>query len=152
MRDDALPSPGLVSGSRQLRWLAAKAISYIDVNKTAAGKHEQAIALAAFFTACSTALNGFKEIAPTNSVVPTITGTAKVGSVLTANDGTWANNPSFRRQWQANSVNIAGATERTYTPVAGQLGQTIRVVYVGYNSALPAGLTVNSAQTTAVIA
>ena len=38
---------------------------------------------------------------PKNTSPPTISGTPKVGSTLTANDGTWANSPtSFTYQWQ----------------------------------------------------
>lgn len=90
--------------------------------------------------------------APVNTVAPTITGTAQVGQTLTANDGTWTGVPApvITYQWQANSVNIGGATGKTYVPIVGQIGQTIRCVVTGTNpsGAVPA----NTAQTAAVIA
>ncbi len=51
-----------------------------------------------------------------NTVAPSISGTAAVGQVLTAHDGTW--NPAdttLARQWKRNGVAIAGATGATYT-------------------------------------
>ena len=63
-----------------------------------------------------------------NVTVPTITGTAKVGQLLTATAGTW--NPSDATttfQWVAGGVDVSGATASTYTPVAADLGKAISV-------------------------
>jgi hypothetical protein len=65
---------------------------------------------------------------------PTISGTAKVGSTLTAVTGTWAPVPSFSFQWTRNGVSISGATAPTYKLVAADGGQTIRVVVKGTKS------------------
>jgi hypothetical protein len=79
--------------------------------------------------------------APTNTTPPTISGTAKVGSALTANDGTWANSPtSFSYQWQRCASDgrgcgdITSATSKTYTPVTGDVGHALRVVVTAANS------------------
>jgi hypothetical protein len=79
--------------------------------------------------------------APVNSVLPTISGTAVQGQVLTAATGTWGGFPvpTFTYQWQdcdsggAACVNIAGATASTYTVAVPDLGLTIRVVVTASN-------------------
>ena len=65
-------------------------------------------------------------VAPTNSVVPTISGTARVGSMLTATTGTWngATSKSFR--WQVSTNNS------TWTDISGEIGGTYVVGVVGY--------------------
>ncbi|WP_308797053.1 cell wall-binding repeat-containing protein [Agromyces silvae] len=91
-------------------------------------------------------LNG----APTPTVpgTPTITGTAQVGQVLTANPGTWTPAPaSFSYQWLRNGVAIAGATGSTYTPVAADVGATLTVQVSG----TPAGGTPASATSVGVV-
>jgi len=64
----------------------------------------------------------------TNSVLPSITGTATVGSVLTASAGTWSPTPeSTTYQWLRGSTAITGATNTTYTLVAADAGKNISV-------------------------
>jgi hypothetical protein len=89
---------------------------------------------------------------PVNTVLPTITGTAKVAQVLTAVDGTWTGTPAptKTRQWFADGVAIAGATGATYTPVAGDIGKVVTVTVTGTNTAGTDDAT--SAGTAAVIA
>lgn len=67
---------------------------------------------------------------PLNSVLPAITGLLTETDVLTVTDGTWANSPTYARQWKRADtvggvgVNIgAGAT--TYTLVADDVGKYI---------------------------
>jgi hypothetical protein len=57
---------------------------------------------------------------PTNTVLPAITGTLKVGQVLNLSTGTWTGNGTitYARQWTRDGVAIAGATGATYTLVA----------------------------------
>jgi len=63
---------------------------------------------------------------------PTISGTPRVGSVLTANTGTWSpSGLSFTYQWVRNGAVIAGATARTYTAVAADAGATVSVRVTG---------------------
>lgn len=74
--------------------------------------------------------------APTNSVLPAISGIAQVGHVLTAFPGIWAAEPTaFTYQWKLSGTNIAGATSKTYTPVIGDIGDPITVAVTGTNSA-----------------
>jgi hypothetical protein len=93
---------------------------------------------------------------PANTVLPTITGTTKVGSVLTSTNGTWTGvpTPTFTRQWErcdlagANCTNIAGATGTTYTLVQDDHATTIRVKVTGTNTA--GSSSAESAQTTEI--
>jgi len=88
--------------------------------------------------------------APANSVLPAISGVAQVGQVLTAWPGVWTNAPSFSYVWKNEGVAIPGATENTYTPVTGDVGDSITVTITGSNSAGNASAT--SVETAAVIA
>ena len=46
--------------------------------------------------------------APNNTAPPTISGTPKVGQVLTANDGSWSGNPSgYAYAWQRCEADVA---------------------------------------------
>src|SRR5690606_19764629 len=63
---------------------------------------------------------GFRE-APANTEPPQITGSAKIGNILTARPGTWTGTPepTFGYQWErcdgfGNCVNIPGATDQSY--------------------------------------
>jgi hypothetical protein len=78
---------------------------------------------------------------PVNTEPPSITGTPRVGQTLTAQNGTWQNQPtSFRYQWQrcgprgGSCLNLPGATERTYTLVRADAGRTIRVRVTAVNA------------------
>ena len=59
MRDFDLPSPGIGPTGHHLRRVAAKAISYIQVNKRADGTHPTASQLRAFFAAAADSLTDF---------------------------------------------------------------------------------------------
>lgn len=89
-------------------------------------------------------------VLPTNTTLPTITGTAQVGQVLTASPGVWTGSPDITYQWQSGGANIPGATGKTFTVPSGQLGNVLRVVVRGTTSRGFA--TANSAGTAAVIA
>ncbi|MCP2285340.1 hypothetical protein APR04_004272 [Promicromonospora umidemergens] len=59
---------------------------------------------------------------------PTITGTAKVGSKLTADPGTWSPVPTkLWYAWYADRKVVTGATTRTFTVPASAAGKTITV-------------------------
>ena len=71
---------------------------------------------------------------PTPKTPPKISGTAQVGLTLTATRGTWTGNPtSFHFQWLrcdttgAACAAIPGATGKSYTPTATDVGHTLRV-------------------------
>lgn len=88
---------------------------------------------------------------PTNTVLPTISGTVKVGSTLTAKNGTWVGFPvpTFTYKWQylngASYSDISLATASTYKVTAALTGKKIRVQVTGTNSVTNA--TANSADT-----
>ena len=63
---------------------------------------------------------------------PAITGTAQVGQTLTADTSSIADadgtaNATFTYQWIAETADIAGATEFSYTLTSSEQGQTIKV-------------------------
>src|SRR5579875_3288854 len=89
--------------------------------------------------------------APTNTALPAITGTAQVGQTLTAGDGTWTGSPtaytyawSSCDQYGANCSAISGATSKTYAPVAGDVGHTLRVTVTATNGSGSASATSSS--------
>ena len=97
---------------------------------------------AAVATAVLTALAAAAtQVAPVNTTPPTISGTARVGQSLTAGDGTWSNTPtSYAYQWlRCNGggnacVNVANGTQKTYTLVGADAGNTMRVRVTATNA------------------
>jgi hypothetical protein len=92
---------------------------------------------------------GAAPAVPTNSVAPTITGTAQVGQVLTAVNGTWAGTPTptFTYVWLVGGV--AQGTAGTYTCRSADVGKTVVCQVTGANAA--GSRAVNTAATAAVI-
>jgi hypothetical protein len=84
----------------------------------------------------------FAGLAPPQNVkLPSITGTAKVGQILTEHHGIWSGSPtSYRYAWfDCNSAGLAcsaikGATGSTYRLVSSDKGHTIRVSETAVNS------------------
>ena len=79
---------------------------------------------------------------PANTKPPTITGTATVGTTLTAEHGTWVGDEpiTYSYAWQkcdsaGNACSaISGATRSTYTVQKSQVGKTLRVKVTATNS------------------
>ena len=78
---------------------------------------------------------------PTNTALPTITGTPSVGETLTAQNGTWTNSPTaFQYQWQrcggagGGCSNVPGAVEKTYLLTSADAGRTMRVRVLAVNA------------------
>lgn len=89
---------------------------------------------------------------PSNTAVPTITGTPEVGKTLTIVNGTWTNTPtSYTHKWFRGTVEIAGQTGQTYVAQAADVGKTIHVEEVATNS-VGSGTPVISANTSVVVA
>jgi hypothetical protein len=78
---------------------------------------------------------------PSNTRRPSLSGTAKDGSTLTASDGRWTTSPtSFGYEWLrcgsggANCAQIAGANSKRYTLTTADVGHRIRVEVIAKNS------------------
>jgi len=71
------------------------------------------------------------------SSIPTITGKAKVGKLLSAKTGTWDSGVNFTYQWYRNNSKIAKATSSTYKVVAADVGKQISVLVTGTELLLP---------------
>ena len=65
------------------------------------------------------------------AAVPTITGTASVGSTLTAKPGTWTSGSTFKYQWLREGNTISGATSSSYKLVSADASKTISVRVTG---------------------
>ena len=84
-------------------------------------------------TAYSAATPLVASRAPTNTVLPTVTGTAQAGQTLTASTGAWTGQGqmSFSYQWARcdtqglNCAPLAGALASAYTITAGDVGHTL---------------------------
>jgi hypothetical protein len=100
------------------------------------------------------------DIAPTNTAIPVITGTARTGETLTSSKGSWNSAPTpsttYEYQWKrANAVdgtytNIASAVSRTYDLTDADIDKFIKVSVIATNS-IGASLAVLSGATSAVL-
>jgi hypothetical protein len=86
------------------------------------------------------AASGATQVAPVNVEPPTITGTPRAGEVLSAQNGTWQNNPTeFRYRWlrcnpSGGSCELMAADGRTYRVAQADVGQTLRVRVTAVNA------------------
>jgi hypothetical protein len=78
---------------------------------------------------------------PTNSVRPSVSGSAVVGRTLTVSNGSWSPTPSsYSRQWQrcdgdgSSCVNISGASGQSYGVRADDVGHRVRALVVARTS------------------
>jgi hypothetical protein len=100
--------------------------------------------LLALSLAVATALlvaGGASAAVPRNTQSPTISGNAREGETLTADNGTWDNSPTkFAYQWQRCSdggtgcADITGAQSKTYTTAAADADHTLRVIVTASNA------------------
>lgn len=94
----------------------------------------------------ATALVQAEQRAPARIADPRITGTARVGSTLTATQGQWSNNPtSFAFQWVrcpssggnatgSDCAAIGGATTQAYQVSTADVGRRLRVRVTATNA------------------
>jgi hypothetical protein len=111
-------------------------------------------------SATSAATSAVVDIAPTNTAIPVITGTARTGATLTTTNGSWTSAPSssttYTYQWKrAGSVggtynNITSATDKTYELTDTDIDKFIKVSVIARNSIGPSSA-VLSAATSVVI-
>jgi predicted actin-binding protein len=87
------------------------------------------------------ASHGQATAAPSNTSLPSISGSARDGSLLTASHGSWTNSPtSYAYQWQrcdaqgGSCADIAGATSNHYTVQTADVGHRLRVQVTATNS------------------
>jgi hypothetical protein len=106
--------------------------------------------------ASSAATGTVVPLPPTNTVPPSVTGSAVEGQTLSASSGTWSGSPtSLAYQWEdcntsgESCSNISGATSSGYKLAAGDVGHTLRVAVTATNAG--GATTVSSAATTAVV-
>jgi hypothetical protein len=63
-------------------------------------------------------------VVPVNTAIPTITGTATIGSTISATNGTWSNSPtSYRYQWQKSESQTSG-----WTNITDETNSTLTVI------------------------
>lgn len=106
--------PADAGGALSVRVSAAKG-GYTTVSRTSAG-----VAVPRVLTVPSTV---------------TISGTGTVGETLTAVPGTWGpGSVTFSYQWLRGGTPLAGATARTYRPVAADAGKVVSVRITGARS------------------
>jgi hypothetical protein len=79
--------------------------------------------------------------APTNIVLPSVSGSAVEGQTLSASSGTWTGSPtSYAYQWQdcnalgEGCVSVSRATASSYTLAASDVGHTVSVVVTASNA------------------
>lgn len=77
---------------------------------------------------------------PINLSPPTISGTPDVGKKLTADPGEWdTEGLTFSYQWQADGVDIPGATKQSYKVRPKDAGKVITVVVTASKPGIPSG-------------
>ncbi len=80
----------------------------------------------------------FSDLKIVNNEKPTIRGTVKVGAALTAWGGDWTpKGNTYVYQWRADGTAIAGATGKTFTPTAAQLGKQLSVQVTASRTGYP---------------
>src|SRR5882724_5073679 len=80
------------------------------------------------------------QAVPANTSLPSISGSAKDGSLLTASHGSWTNSPtSYAYAWQRCDTDggacaaITGATSKQYTATSADVGHRLRVTVTATN-------------------
>jgi hypothetical protein len=93
--------------------------------------------------------------APSNTVLPLVTGTASQGRTVSASSGSWTGSPtSYAYKWEdcsssgASCTSVSGATSNSYVLASGDVGHTMRGVVTATNGG---GSTVATAVQTAVV-
>ncbi|MER6631637.1 hypothetical protein ABT301_26045 [Streptomyces sp. NPDC000987] len=80
---------------------------------------------------------------------PTVSGTTKVGSTLTAKNGSWSVKPTgYTYQWYRGSTAISGATSATYKLTSAEKGRKIKVRVKGTRTSFTSGTAYSPATAT----
>ncbi len=117
---DAVAIPGATASNYTLT--SAEAHTSITVRVTASDGQGGSTNALSVGTALSNA-------APANTVLPLISGTPSVGSLLSTTSGSWTDTDgdtlSYAYQWLSDGVPIAGATTANFTPTTAEAHTTI---------------------------
>ena len=112
-----------------------------DVGHTIRVQETATNASGASSPAISAATRVVSPLPPSNTAPPSISGITTQGQILPESHGSWTNYPtSFTYQWERCDRSgrtcsaIAGATSRTYTLTAADVGDTIRVQETASNT------------------
>jgi hypothetical protein len=72
--------------------------------------------------------------APSNTGVPSISGTASVGDALKCSNGAWSNSPTgYEYKWLRDGTAIDGATDASYTVATADAGHTLTCQVIAAN-------------------
>jgi hypothetical protein len=137
-----------VDGANKATDTAAPYVYTLDTTTLANGTHNLTATATASDGTTATSTVGVSvsnaaplPAAPTATVLPSISGTAQVGQLLSVSTGTWNGGPtSYAYQWQgcdssgAACSAIAGATASKYTTASGDQGHALRVTVTASNT------------------
>lgn len=114
----------------QVMWSAtgnSYTVSADDVGKTVTVRATGRKAGFPDATSTSNGIVATRGGAPSVVSPPSVTGTARVGNVLTALPGEWTDNPTFSFQWLRNGQPIANASGSTYFATAADAAAKLSV-------------------------
>lgn len=121
--------------ARRRRWHAAATFAATAALVLGAPAAAHASPLLSARSGVAQELSGTLQLAKkhlTKTPTPKVTGTARVGSKLTAKPGTWAPAPvTLTYRWYRGSSPISGATKTTYTLTKSDAGKKISVRVTG---------------------
>ena len=120
---------------------AAVRVGQVDSAFYFLGMPRSTIGLAEAKLVARVSVNQIKTaMAPSNTVLPTISGSAAVGQTIGGLAGTWLSFPTTHTfQWErcdatgANCTNVGGATSQSYVVTAGDANATFRLVVGAQN-------------------
>ena len=122
-------------------WLPCTTQTSQTYSALAAGSHTFTVQATDSAGNTSTASYSWTVTAPVNNSLPSISGSAAVGQVLSASTGSWTGSPAFIYQWLRCSVGglsclpIGGASSSSYTAVAADADSTLEVQVTATTSA-----------------
>jgi hypothetical protein len=123
-----LRSGAAIKGATRSTYTVAKADAGRSISVRVTGR------AAGFSTKVVTSAS-VKATVPFRAIhVPTVTGTTRVGSKLTAHVVAWSPLATLHYQWKRNGTSISGATGSTYTLTRADHGAALTVAVTGTRS------------------
>ncbi len=71
---------------------------------------------------------------PTNTGLPTVSGSGRLGATLSCSPGSWSGSPSLSYQWLRDGTKIPGASAASYTITAADAGRSLSCRVTATNS------------------